>query len=276
MPVFAEGFVVREWLRRMFERRLMRRAERWSDGALRRPALVVAPHPDDETLGCGGTIALKRRAGADVTIVFVSDGTASHAGRIEEQTLRELRREEARAAGAVLGVPADRLVFLGLPDGRLRTVQATIVDRLVELIARGGVTQVFAPYRFDTTDDHVVVHAAAREAIERAGGDVGLYEYPVWFWRRWPWSLSRGRGVRRVLRNAKDAWLWWRALGRDFTEGLDISDVIESKRRALACHRSQMERRDGTTDWPILADVAGGTFLACFFERIEPLATGRR
>ncbi len=238
----------------------------------RQPALIVAPHPDDETLGCGGTIALKRRAGADVTIVFVSDGTASHAGRIDEPALREMRRGEARAAGATLGVVADRLVFLGLPDGHLRSEQAALADRLAELIGQSAARQVFAPYRHDTTDDHVVVHAAARSAVGRAGRGVTLYEYPVWFWRRWPWSSSRGRGLRGALRNAKDARLWWRALSRDFSDGIDIREVLDTKRRALACHASQMTRHGGDGDWPILADVAGGTFLECFFEGIEPLA----
>ena len=82
-------------------------------------ALVFAPHQDDEVLGCGGTILSKIAAGADVRCVFLTDGSASHRGLLARDELVALRRREALAAGGILGLAADRITFLGLPDGDL-------------------------------------------------------------------------------------------------------------------------------------------------------------
>src|SRR5947209_4351316 len=73
---------------------LRRRLREWSADELRQPALVFAPHPDDETLGCGGAIVRKKRAGAVVKIVVMTDGSASHPGQIDPDELKKLRAEE--------------------------------------------------------------------------------------------------------------------------------------------------------------------------------------
>ena len=80
--------------------------------------LVVAPHPDDEALGCGGALIQHRKQGDRVKVVFVTDGAAGgKLGHYAGLNYRELRRDEARRAGAILGV--DELVFWEYPDGRL-------------------------------------------------------------------------------------------------------------------------------------------------------------
>lgn len=89
--------------------------------------LVVSPHPDDESLCCGGLINSARRIGASVSIVWVTlgDGFKWDAMVVEKKlrpragAYRDLARQreaEARAAGAALGVPSDSLFFLGYPD----------------------------------------------------------------------------------------------------------------------------------------------------------------
>jgi LmbE family N-acetylglucosaminyl deacetylase len=82
------------------------------------PTLVVAPHQDDESLGCGGTIALLRAAGVPVRVLFISDGSGSHPGsrRYPPQALTALRNAEAREALALLGVDPAESTFLALPD----------------------------------------------------------------------------------------------------------------------------------------------------------------
>ena len=78
--------------------------------------IVFAPHPDDETLGCGGTIAKKLREGYDVLIVFMTDGrnalsklfnVCSNPTPLE---LREIRKEEAKKASKILGVEEEKLI----------------------------------------------------------------------------------------------------------------------------------------------------------------------
>ncbi len=80
--------------------------------------LVLAPHPDDESLGCGGTLALLRRAGFTVHVVFITDGTQSHphSPSYPAERLRDLREAEALEALRELGVSATDTTFLRLPD----------------------------------------------------------------------------------------------------------------------------------------------------------------
>ncbi|MDQ3548830.1 MAG: PIG-L family deacetylase, partial [Chloroflexota bacterium] len=82
------------------------------------PTLVIAPHQDDESLGCGGAIALLSDAGMPVHVVFVSDGSGSHPAsrRFPAPALTTLREREALAALAILGVQPTSVTFLRLPD----------------------------------------------------------------------------------------------------------------------------------------------------------------
>ena len=80
--------------------------------------LILAPHPDDESLGCGGLIAACCDAGRPPFVLFLTDGTGSHPRSLSypPDRLRETRQTEARRAMAALGLGRDRIAFLGLPD----------------------------------------------------------------------------------------------------------------------------------------------------------------
>src|SRR5947208_6372296 len=86
-----------------------------------RPAVVFSPHPDDETLGCGGTIIRRRLLGADVSVVFMTDGSASHRRLMPALDLTALRAREARAACRILGVNEQSISFLNFEDGQLES-----------------------------------------------------------------------------------------------------------------------------------------------------------
>jgi len=87
-------------------RTLARRSAGQSALPMQSPAVVFSPHYDDETLGVGGTIILKRRLGARVHLVFMTDGSRSHAHAMEGGRLAALRRTEALRAASALGVDA--------------------------------------------------------------------------------------------------------------------------------------------------------------------------
>src|SRR5262245_5575363 len=103
-------------LRRTGESAMRLGSRRWLQAAMRKRqrvldnhdlsqrAIVFAPHEDDEVLGCGGTILRKRRLGADVAVVFMTDGSGSHPGLMPADEMKELRAAEARAACSLLGV----------------------------------------------------------------------------------------------------------------------------------------------------------------------------
>jgi len=265
-----DGIPVRRALRRLQRLALERLARSLDEDALRRPAMVFAPHPDDETLGCGGAILQKRRVGARVRIAFLTDGSGSHTHLISRDALKEIRAREALGAAKVLGVEEEDVFLLGYPDDALESHREAAVARVVELLLRHRPEQLFLPYARGEHPDHVSTNLIVRAAVARAGLPVTLFEYAVWAWRHWPMvSFGRTRRQRRsVLAGTVSTRLGLRML-KEFRTKVPIHDVVGQKRAALALHASQMERRDAEPRWHTLRDVDGGEFLPCFFEDCE-------
>jgi LmbE family N-acetylglucosaminyl deacetylase len=239
---------------------LRRRGRQLTDHDLDCPTVVVAPHPDDETLGCGGTICRIRSSGAPVTILVLTDGSGSH----PSPRLAARRAAEVRAAAAVLGV--DDVVLLGLPDGSLARQNAEVLRRRVRdvLDARDAQT-VFVTSARDGSADH---EAAARIVLTASRPGTRLYEYPVWLWRHWPatpFPRSRGDAIQ-VGRSTLRALGGLRLL-RQYTCVVDVAADLDRKRAALACHVSQMSAPEAGR--PTLTAVGRGAFLDRFFTGIE-------
>lgn len=237
------------------------------------PALVFAPHQDDETLGCGGLIAHKRARGVPVTVVFLTDGHTSHARYLEPGELAHRRRVEALAACGQLGVPADQVRFLDFPDGALGEHVDAAAARVADVLREHPGYLLLAPYAGDTTADHRATLAAVLGAVARleAGGTRVLLEYPVWFWHHWPWvspPVARRRQLPREVLAGLGAVM--RRLAH-LRHRVDLGPVRETKRRALACHATQMSRPADQPRWPVLADVADGQWLGIFFGSHEHL-----
>ncbi len=255
-------------LARPFFRRLMGHfASEPCGGDLGRSAVVFSPHPDDETLGCGGTIIQKRRAGAAVKIVFMTDGGRSHRHLISEDELRSIRAGEALAASRTLGVAEDGVVFLGFEDGRLSEHQGQAISRVAEVLRRERPDEVFVPYHRESPPDHVATHRIVLSALRACGRGVAVYEYPIWFWGHWPWVSAPARGPREMAKVSRNSLVSGLRLLRDFRRCVYIGDVLALKRAALARHRSQMLAPDPR--WQTLGDVSNGEFLDCFFQDRE-------
>lgn len=228
-------------------------------------AVIVAPHQDDEVLGCGGTIARKIEERAEVHLVFMTDGATSHCRFIPSAELVRIRRGEAIEAARILGVPESHITFLDYPDGRLHTARQVATNRIAELLTDIYPEEVFVPYRFDGTSDHESTYAIVTDAIRCYNIPIRVLEYPVWFWNHWPWvplPLYPSRQMLSALRRSLRFGLG-RTARQTFTHGVDIRGVIEKKRKALAAHRSQVIRLNGDPSWPILGDVSDGQFIEC-------------
>jgi LmbE family N-acetylglucosaminyl deacetylase len=188
-------------------------------------ALIIAPHPDDESLGCGALMAATAEAGRSAAVVVVSDGAGSHPGSkaYPPERLRSMREEEAMNAAACLGLPAEAIGFLRLPD-RLVPAAGEGTERAVDAIVSSskaiGAAAMFVTWRLDPHCDHRAAYALARAAQRRLDG-VRLFEYVVW-------------GERLALDQDPAA----APRGFRFEGGRYRS----RKRAAIACHRSQTTR----------------------------------
>jgi LmbE family N-acetylglucosaminyl deacetylase len=188
--------------------------------------LVVAPHPDDETLGCGGTLVLLARARVNLHIAFVTDGEASHPSHpvYSPAEIAVLRRNEAQEASAALGVNWRRTAFLGAPDGKLASLDAGTAEETVARMAKELLETepdaVLLPCRDDGSSDHGAAYGLVGEALKRSGRRPRMLEFPIWAWRN-PLLLLKLVAASRCV---------WR---------VDLGDARKSKLEAIQRYASQ-------------------------------------
>jgi LmbE family N-acetylglucosaminyl deacetylase len=268
---------LRSSLQHVLERRLARGGRHVDASELAASAIVFAPHPDDECLGCGGMILRKIAAGAEVGVVFVSDGAASHARLLAPTRLRKLRMLEGRAAAARLGLRADHVRFLGFPDGALSRSRSRLTAEVATLLDGRPPKQVFVPHAGELPADHRTVRAIVLDALSIGHHSLQVFEYPVWWWFHWPWvRLSlRPTALTRDLWQGTVRNAFGLRTARVFNRWLHLNGLCERKQAALAAHATQMTRLGDSPQWPVLADVADGDFLARLLKDREFFAAYR-
>lgn len=185
------------------------------------PPLILAPHPDDESLGCGGLIAASVQAGAPPFVLVLTDGTGSHPNSraYPPARLRRLREAEAVEAVAELGLARDRIAFLGLPDTQCPAAGPAFdaaVSAIAALAIRTGVGTILAPWAHDPHADHESAHLMAVTAASETG--LRHRSYPVW-----GLTLPPDTRIRAMPAGIR----------------IDVAAQLPRKRRAIAAHRSQ-------------------------------------
>ena len=183
------------------------------------PVLVVAPHPDDEAIGPGATIARHVDAGHDVTVLVVTSGGATAGGGDDVLAVRE---DESRRALAHLGVGPERIVFGRLTDGNLPAERQAVVD----LISRhaAGVATVYVPSLLDPHPDHHAVALAA--GLADLSPDTDVHGYEVW-----------AAGPVDVLVDVTDVFARKQAALGEYDVALETVDYVRSS-SGLAAYRS--------------------------------------
>ena len=185
--------------------------------------LVIAPHPDDETLCAGGLIAAQRRNGASVTVVAVTDGDAAYP---DAPDLARTRRGEQENALRSLGVAPGSIVRLGLPDSKVSDHEEHLTQLLMPLISPEIL--VIAPWSLDWHPDHEACGRAAERVCLLQGAE--LISYMFWTWHGKSEDSLDGLALLRF----------------------DLDDSLQkAKRNALNCHQSQLFRDH---DSPILPE----------------------
>ena len=193
-----------------------------------RRVVVVAPHPDDELLGCGGTLAMLAREGREIVVVGVTDGEASHPGstRFSPRALGAARRAERQSGLRALGLDGSSQ-RLGLPDGGITAAEPSLARSLETLLVPDDI--VVSTWRLDGHPDHEAAGRAAAAAARGCG--CVIHEMPIWMWH---WAAP---GDPRVP---------WQRLLR---VPIDV-EAQARKSHAIAAHESQL-LPDGDRD-PIL------------------------
>ena len=185
------------------------------------PVLILAPHADDESLGCGGLIAALCRAKAPPLVLVLTDGTGSHPGSraYPAPRLAAVREAEVREAVRLLGLPPDRIRFAGQRDTAAPVSGPAFeaaVDMVEALCQADRTGTVLAPWRHDPHCDHEAAHLLAVEVAGRLG--LRQLSYPVW-----GWTLPADHPLP--------------ALPRGFR--LEIGADLAVKDAAIRAHRSQ-------------------------------------
>jgi LmbE family N-acetylglucosaminyl deacetylase len=184
--------------------------------------LVVAPHPDDEVLGCGGAIARHVAAGDEVYVVIVSRGASD----VFTHEFIEQGRQEAAAANNLLGVK--RLYFLDFPAPRLDGVPTSTLSGAIKgVIDQCQPSTVFLPHQGDIHGDHKAVYWATLVACRPKGKvfPARLLCYETLSETEWGAPIAGDAFVPTVF--------------------LDISRYLESKLEAMKCYRSQLASSPG-------------------------------
>ncbi|MBK8019885.1 MAG: PIG-L family deacetylase [Chloroflexi bacterium] len=256
-------------------------AQDYPAGELARSAIVFSPHFDDETLGCGGLIIRKKRAGAAVKIVFMTDGSQSHPHLMPAEKLSAIRTDEGYAAGRALGLESEDIIPLSFPEKRLGDHVETAIARVRSILAEHQPEEVYLPYAGEPllwSADHRMTTHIVHRALADSSSPMSVFEYPIWCWYSLPWIDPSADGWKTrliILRNSLGTAFGLRLAG-DFRCAVNVGDVLVQKRRALEAHRSQMTPLIENAGWPTLGDVSNGQFLACFFGQREFFRAVRR
>jgi LmbE family N-acetylglucosaminyl deacetylase len=139
--------------------------------------LVVAPHPDDELIGAGGTVLQHRQLGDPINIVILTDGAHGDAGGSADP---QQRAAESRVAAERLG--AKGIQFLGFPDGARarREDLGAVVPRLLECFEQVQPEVIYCPHQGEVHTDHFVTAVAVRQALHVWGRPVACFGYEIW------------------------------------------------------------------------------------------------
>lgn len=180
------------------------------DALNERKVFVLSPHPDDDIVGCGGTLHLYHQKGAEITSIYMTDGRKGNP-EYNEDDLVLIRKEEAKKAATMIGI--DRLIFLGNRDTELSPSTGTIAE-LSAILKDQRPEAVFLPFMLDNHHDHIVTNDIFVRAAKDYYGAMMCYGYEIWTPLAVPNCI------------------------------VDITNQIKVKIEALQQHRSQFEMLD--------------------------------
>ncbi len=182
--------------------------------------LVFSPHPDDDILGCGGSIAKYIKNGNNVSVVFMTSGErGNNKGKYNKNELAFLRENEAQNAQKILG--CNDLIFLRNPDGNLQLNNSTH-NQVKQIIESKWPTIIYIPHKMDNHKDHKMTHTIVVNVLK---------------------TLQKEIGPKKFTKPKILCYEVWTPL-QNVTHVEDISQFMEIKLDALKEHVTQVEHID--------------------------------
>jgi len=224
---------------------LSRRVTLKNNHSKKKKVVVFAPHPDDETFGCGGTIAKKIREGYEIIVVVITDGRNAFRivlGINSEPTpyeLREIRRSEAERAIGILGVPKENIFFLDFEDGTLHDNEQKAEDIVTGILAENCPDEIYLPYKNECNPDHQTTNKIVKDSIRKLCAFNSTYQYTI---------AQRHSQVASILNALSNLW-------KHNMIYVDISDFLDAKKRAIKEYESQVAIISGRQSRPIMENV---------------------
>jgi LmbE family N-acetylglucosaminyl deacetylase len=186
-------------------------------------AVVIAPHPDDEILGPGGMLALKRESGVQVHIIFLTAGGNSHSTccSVSQDEVERIRRKQALESISCLGIQPNDLIWFNLKDGKIPLdgqdgFKKAVINLAVEF-DRLKPKEIYCPHPHDCFPDHEAASRIVHNAARYYSHPFRIIYYTVWAWFNAPSPMSK-------LFDWNSGWL------------LDISTVFDKKYAAACCY----------------------------------------
>lgn len=180
--------------------------------------MVFAPHPDDDVLGSGGSIIKLRQANNPVTIVYVTSGEAADEN-ISKTEMAKNREAEAKKGAEIMGV--NDIIFLHFHDGTVESSPENTV-KIRQLLWNHKPDIIYIPHKDDEHRDHKATHALVMEAVRQIGKS----------------AFQNNSNTSWNINTIFEYEVWKKIINYQNIE--DISDVMETKIRAIKAHTSQL------------------------------------
>lgn len=151
--------------------------------------VILAPHPDDEVIGCAGLIQTLVERGTPPHVIILTGGEGSHRGCCDTsaEDIIKARHQLTQKAATTLGLPLSNIHCLEYPDGGI-DIAHTETEKLKVLLEELSPKAIFLPHNSEGWNDHVRVAGIIKKLIKQHLVDV--YEYCVWMWYYNVWNLD--------------------------------------------------------------------------------------
>jgi len=209
----------------------------------RKKIIVFAPHPDDETVGCGGAIAKRISQGYDVLIVVMTDGrhAFSHSLGIHSdpspEEVKMKRREEIKGVMKIYGLPEENLILLDFEDRKLQENAEEAEEIVAQILEKNRPEEIYFPAKQDYHKDHKATNRIVKNSIRKLGLPTTKYQYIV---------SHRFSRIGPIYNDLLEPF--------KHTIFMDISEFLRLKEQALRAYMSEISIISKTQKRPIVED----------------------